>query len=721
MKLETKIMMAVATAVAMATALSIAIVYRVSSHNRVAELRGKMSSIIEQSELVAQNMDDMHKSRVFDMAGVRDASIKEAGSRPLREAYPATDLYKTIPIVAAWKSVQGAADKNGFKFFTPSRPGVSARNPKNNNGAEFAAAFDAFEKGETEFFLEDRKHDTLVLARPVLLSASCLACHGDPAASPTHDGTDVLGFPMENLKLGDLKGAFVLEANVGHDPVVMSTMRTMAIGGAVVLLLVLVGFYFFNRRAIVLPLAQAIQQIEAASHQTESAAEEISGSSHILAEGASQQAAALEQTSASLEEMSSMIKRNAENARKVDELAKQARSAADRGTADMHAMSSAMETIKSSSGEIAKIIKTIDEIAFQTNILALNAAVEAARAGEAGMGFAVVANEVRALAQRSADAARETSGKIESAIGNTSQGVEISAKVASALSDIVSKSRMVDELAAEVASASVEQSQGIGQLNAAVGEVDRVTQSNAASAEQSAAAAEELKAQAGAMRDSVSGLARLIDGADALPSTPSAQPPSPRPPEPKPLPMPRASKKAPPTPARDEIPLPDPPQTQDLANPYPTTPRAQESAFRWDPASMATGFDSVDDQHQELIEMVNNLDVACRRGEGRERLAEMVNFLADYAQRHFSHEEALMAEHQCPAAGKNKVAHRQFLIAFSALKEKMDKNGATTSLVLELKTLATSWLKQHICKVDTALRPCAGSCHPRTGAPFAKG
>ena len=148
----------------------------------------------------------------------------------------------------------------------------------------------------------------------------------------------------------------------------------------------------------------------------------ITASSQSLAEGASEQAASLEETSASLEEMSSMTRHNAENAQKANELAKQARSAADKGVADMQAMNAAMEAIKNSSDDIAKIIKTIDEIAFQTNILALNAAVEAARAGEAGMGFAVVADEVRNLAQRSAQAAKETAGQIEGAISQDGAG-----------------------------------------------------------------------------------------------------------------------------------------------------------------------------------------------------------------------------------------------------------------------------------------------------------
>jgi methyl-accepting chemotaxis protein len=170
------------------------------------------------------------------------------------------------------------------------------------------------------------------------------------------------------------------------------------------------------------------------------------------------------------------------------------------------------KAIKVSSDDIAKIIKTIDEIAFQTNILALNAAVEAARAGEAGMGFAVVADEVRNLAQRGAQAAKETAGKIEGAITKSGQGVELTGKVAQALNDIVTKVRQVDELVAEVAGASREQTQGIAQINTSVGEMDKVTQSNAASSEETAAAAQELNAQAETMRESVAELLRLVGG-----------------------------------------------------------------------------------------------------------------------------------------------------------------------------------------------------------------
>ena len=286
------------------------------------------------------------------------------------------------------------------------------------------------------------------------------------------------------------------------------------------LALVVVVIWFVVRRLNV-SLRAIGQGLNSSSEQVASAAAEVSSSSQTLAEGASEQAASLEETSSSLEEMSSMTKRNAENARQANGLAKQAREAADRGVGDVQTMSSAMAAIKVSSDDIAKIIKTIDEIAFQTNILALNAAVEAARAGEAGMGFAVVADEVRNLAQRCAQAAKETTGKIEGAIVKTGQGVEISSKVAAVLNDIVTKVRQVDDLVSEVAGASREQTDGITQINTAVGQLDKVTQSNAASAEESAAAAQELNAQSEVMKQSVAELLQLVGGhSDAVVTRP---------------------------------------------------------------------------------------------------------------------------------------------------------------------------------------------------------
>jgi len=280
-------------------------------------------------------------------------------------------------------------------------------------------------------------------------------------------------------------------------------------GVALMLGILLLGGWRLKSR-IVEELQRASVVIADASTQLAGAIGLVSAGSQSLAEGAGEQAASLEESSASLEEMSSMIRRNSEDASKANDLAKQARTAAELGTREMGAMSQAMSDIKTSSDDIAIIIKTIDEIAFQTNILALNAAVEAARAGEAGMGFAVVADEVRSLAQRSAQAARDTASKIQGAIAKTSQGVELNAKVAEGLLDIVTKVRQVDELVAQVATASKEQGNGIRELNTAVSEMDKVVQRNAATAEEGAAAAEELGAQAESLKELASDLQALV-------------------------------------------------------------------------------------------------------------------------------------------------------------------------------------------------------------------
>jgi methyl-accepting chemotaxis protein len=297
--------------------------------------------------------------------------------------------------------------------------------------------------------------------------------------------------------------------NVGG---IVSSSKFIAITMLLAGVLIAFAATFIITRSITKPIKAVADAISLGADQTFSASSQVTSSSQSLAEGASEQAASVEETSSSLEETASMAKQNAENAQKVNDLAKQARAAAERGTEDMKTMSMAMQSIKTSSDEVAKIIKTIDEIAFQTNILALNAAVEAARAGEAGMGFAVVADEVRNLAQRSAQAAKETAAKIEGALSSTVQGVLFSAKVAESLNEIVVKARQVDELAAQATLASKEQTSGITQINAAVGQMDKVTQSNAANAEECAAAAEELNAQAQVMKQSVTELLQLVGG-----------------------------------------------------------------------------------------------------------------------------------------------------------------------------------------------------------------
>jgi len=235
-------------------------------------------------------------------------------------------------------------------------------------------------------------------------------------------------------------------------------------------------------------------------------------SGHSLAESSSEQASSIAETSASIEELSGMSQSNADTAREMTEIVKEARDTAEKSDTDIRELSKAMNNLESSSGDIAKIVRTIDEIAFQTNILALNAAVEAARAGESGAGFAVVADEVRQLAMRSASAAKETSSQIENAIALAGEGVKISANVENKLRDISERIRRIDESARSVATASKEQSQGIGQISEAMGQMDSVTQNNAAGAEENAASAADLTHQIGELERSVGELTALVGG-----------------------------------------------------------------------------------------------------------------------------------------------------------------------------------------------------------------
>ncbi|MFA6288956.1 MAG: Cache 3/Cache 2 fusion domain-containing protein [Opitutaceae bacterium] len=284
-----------------------------------------------------------------------------------------------------------------------------------------------------------------------------------------------------------------------------------AVAGMVTLMAAVAAFFFSS--GISRRITLVINELGEGSEQITAAAGQVSTASQSLASGTSEQAAALEETSASLEEISSMTRRNEANASQAKTLSGQTKEAADLGSVEMVAMQQAMEAITNASSNISKIIKTIDEIAFQTNILALNAAVEAARAGEAGAGFSVVAEEVRALAQRCAIAARETAHKIDDSVSKSHLGVQITAKVAGHFREIVGKARQVDSLVAEIATASGEQASGISQVAKAVAQMDTVTQASAASAEESAASAEELNAQAAAFLQSVVALTQLVGSA----------------------------------------------------------------------------------------------------------------------------------------------------------------------------------------------------------------
>ena len=267
---------------------------------------------------------------------------------------------------------------------------------------------------------------------------------------------------------------------------------------------------FFIARGLVSSMSVIANNMNEGAGQVASAASQVSASSQSLAEGASEQAASIEETSSSLEELSSMTKQNADNSGQADHLMKDVARTVGQASDSMRELTASMKEISKANEETQKIIKTIDEIAFQTNLLALNAAVEAARAGEAGSGFAVVAEEVRNLALRSADAAGNTAEMIEGTVVKTQAGSSLAVETSEVFERVVDAASKVEELIGEIAAASNEQTQGIGQINTAVTEMDKVTQQNAATAEESASASEEMSAQAEQMKAMVRDLLAMV-------------------------------------------------------------------------------------------------------------------------------------------------------------------------------------------------------------------
>ena len=347
------------------------------------------------------------------------------------------------------------------------------------------------------------KTNQIEIFDPLIATAQCLECHDD---FKNESFCGISYFRMSNnvamqaeRQINEV-AAKAVRQEVG-DSMIAFVAQVVFLG----LLILLVA------RSITKTVWSVVKNIKERTDDLEKTAENLVSASQSMAEGASKQAASVEETSSALEEVSSMSKRTANNAHDAKGLASQAHAAASSGIEQMDRMGRAMGDIKASTGDIQKIIKTIDEIAFQTNILALNAAVEAARFGQAGAGFAVVAGEVRSLAQRSAVSARETSSQIEAAIAKTVMGVQISREVSVNLREIVEKVEKVDQLIAETAVGSNEQSQGIAQVNTAVLEIDKVTQANAASAEESASAAAELNGQANALKVALKDLMSLVE------------------------------------------------------------------------------------------------------------------------------------------------------------------------------------------------------------------
>lgn len=296
-----------------------------------------------------------------------------------------------------------------------------------------------------------------------------------------------------------------IQSQINYESIKNLNLIVSSVG---ILLAIIIAFFMV--RQMINMISNAVIGVSEGAEQVASAATQISDSSQQLAEGAQEQAASVEEVTSSLVQTRATVDQNAQNAREADMLSKDANESAKLGYKHIKELTTSMTEINASSRKIANIIKTIDEIAFQTNLLALNAAVEAARAGEHGLGFAVVAEEVRNLAQRSADAAKDTANIIEQSIDQVRKGNDITSETNKAFEDILDKVKKVGDITGEIALASKEQATGVQQISEAMNQVDQVTQTMASNSEESAAASEEMSAQAVQMKSSIAQVADIF-------------------------------------------------------------------------------------------------------------------------------------------------------------------------------------------------------------------
>lgn len=496
---------------------------RVASQDALAD---KAMGIAITAESARRNMEDKWDIGVFTPEQLWHWA--EAGGADNMQR-----ILEAVPVYSALRAAGMQQEAGGYRFRAPK---ADPRNPRNEPDAIDRNVLQLLEQRQSrlepsqmrdpayanEHTIIDRERNEVRYYRAVYLGDTCLYCHGNPqnaahniwpnpATNPT--GLDPTGAIMENRRSGDFHAAFMIAQSLEDaDATLASSLWRAILVSLAALIAGGIVFAMVITRTVERPIAVIGEGLSEGASQVGSASGQVSSSSQTMASGASQQAASLEETASALEQLTAMTRRNADTAQEVDAQAREVSTHVGQSRASMQRMAQAIASIKTSTDQTAHIIKAIDEIAFQTNLLALNAAVEAARAGEAGKGFAVVADEVRSLAQRSADAARSTADLIRDSQENADKGVQVSSEVEDVLTQVTTGIETVTNLIAEVAVASQEQARGIDQINQGVQQMDGVTQANAAAAEESASVSEELNAQAEELHVMVRRLAQLIRG-----------------------------------------------------------------------------------------------------------------------------------------------------------------------------------------------------------------
>jgi methyl-accepting chemotaxis protein len=507
MKLGTKLILGTACAASVLTLVAFTVQHRMVRDEGINLIRDSMSAVLIDAESARESTSRLHELNAFDKPALL-AELQRVG----RENYRQSAIYRTIPVVAAWNSAQKVAKEKGYDFR------VVRENPRNPINAPTPAEVKVLRSLETpgtkEYFEVDEDRNVLVYARPVGMTQDCLFCHGDPANSPNKDGRDILGFPMENWRAGDIRGGFVLTAPLktldrAVSSVLFKTLLWLLPCGA----LAATGFYFFIRRLLVRPLGGAVGALKnvAAGDLTHSvstnshdeigemstavndttnrlrqimqtinenagkltkSSQQMTETSNTLATGAEEMTAQATTVAAAGEELSTNIQSMAAGAAQISQSASGVAAAVEEMSASINevarncakeseiarkADTQARQTrdligrLGTSATEIGKVVDVINTIAEQTNLLALNATIEAASAGEAGRGFAVVANEVKELARQCASATEQIRTQIQQMQSHSQDSVRAIEDVAHVIED-------VSQIASSIAAAVEEQS-----------------------------------------------------------------------------------------------------------------------------------------------------------------------------------------------------------------------------------------------------------------------
>lgn len=453
----------------------------------------------------------------------------QGGLQPMVERY--TKLYKDsselnkndinvilqqVPIYAGMRIGAADSEKEHYRFRVFSD---EPRDPKNTATPVEMEIFKKFQSNPGLDEIVINNENDVSVFRPVRLRESygCMVCHGDPATSPWKNGRDILGYKMENWKNGKLHGVFAVtnlvkeakmaEVSRGEQSPTFYMIVCIFIGGLIAL-----GFAALINRKALSDLQSISKLLQESGEQVEIASKQIAESSNALSKASTVQASSLEETVATMEEMSSIVKSNSNSAKEASQLAQSTKDIVQDGAKQIQELMGSMTHISNDSRKVVEITSVIDDIAFQTNLLALNAAVEAARAGEQGKGFAVVAEAVRGLAQRSGDAAKDIATLLNASAERIQEGEAHVQKSGEVFNHILEAVNRVVELNGNISSASEEQSKGISQIGLAMGQLDQVTQENAAVSEETATSAETLAGQSVTLKKSVDALECVVFG-----------------------------------------------------------------------------------------------------------------------------------------------------------------------------------------------------------------